>query len=178
MLEWPAGLGWLWPACLWSSCGGRTRLPVRRIEFASCPKEIAGLFQDFSRVDIFFADDAERVIIEEPPEAAVFARFDLYFGFVGFCEKEDDGVVDALVADLKIEPFVGAEIRDNAELGFLNAGLFFEFAEGRIDAALAGLEMALGEVPVIPAAIEEQKFYAVGRAPIDDKTSNHLLFGG
>ena len=44
--------------------------------------------------------------------------------------------------------------------------------------ALAGLEMPLGEIPIIAATVQKQKLYSIRRLPVDHKARHDLFFGG
>lgn len=140
-------------------------------------QEIIRLLQNFFCVQIFFADDIRGVMIKEPPVTAMLARTNRDFRFVRLREKQNDGVVNALIADFEIKALVRAKVRCNAHVRFFDAGLFFKLTQRRIDAALPRLEVTLRKIPIIAAAIQEQKLYPVARFAIYHKTRNHLLLG-
>src|SRR6185437_8623402 len=121
------------------------------------------------------ADDIQRIVIQEPPETAVLARLDTDVRLMRFGKEQNHRVVDPLVADLKVEAFVCAEVRQHAELAFLDAGLFFQLAKRGVDGAFARLEVALREIPVVAASVEQEELYAVGGFAIDDEAGHDLF---
>jgi hypothetical protein len=150
---------------------------MRLMPFAPFEEKITRLLQYFPRVLIFFADDVCRIAVQEPPVAAVLARLDANIGFVRFCKEKDDGIIYALTAHAEIKPFISPEVRLDVQFRFLDAGLLFKLAQRRVDTPLARLEVPLREIPIIPAPVQKQKLYPIGRFPVDHKACHHLFFG-
>ncbi len=105
----------------------------------------------------------------------MLSRRYFHFRLLGFCEIEDHRIVDALVAMLESKPFVRPEVRNNLELGSLDAGFFFGLSKCGRKTILSLFKMSLGEIPIISSPIEEKKFNTIRGAPKYNKAGNNLL---
>ncbi len=96
-----------------------------------------------------------RIARQEPSIAAVLARLDLDLRLVGFREEQNYRIENPFIADLKMKPFVRAEVRHDAQFRFFDPGLLFQLAKRGVDRPFARLEMSLREIPITAAAIQQ-----------------------
>ena len=54
-----------------------------------------------------------------------------------------------------MKTFVRAEVRNDAQLRFFDAGLLFKLAERGVDRPFARFEMSFRKIPIAPAAIQQ-----------------------